>query len=416
MERVARFLRLRNFSTRSLQALVSGLPLRALVPLAAAIFLLFSLLGPVQDMLEGARQPAPVVIRNSLLSGVFALGYAFGLMRRQYWLLGATVLLQFAWIVGHSEPDSGQVLLPLESVPRRLKFDAAGIVLAMVGSYACFLWFMNGTATRYLRARAEIELARQIHQVLVPAVARTVGEYEFVGFSVPSGDVGGDLVDVVTHGTDLWSPRVGGAADGWFGYVADVSGHGVSSGLVMGMFKSALRMRLLQGGPISSLLGDMNAVLFPLKSSAMYVTAACVRGGAGGSLEYAVAGHLPILRVRASNAAVDEITTPQVPVGMFEGFEYKSASLECDSGDMLALLTDGLTEVFDGQERELGMEAVKRLLAGAATEPLAEIANRILAAARAHGAQIDDQTLLLIRRLPIPRQGTRADAIDSLTA
>ena len=111
---------------------------------------------------------------------------------------------------------------------------------------------MNSTAASYLRARAEIELARQIHQVLVPAVARTVGEYEFAGFSAPSGDVGGDLVDVVSHGTDLWSPRAGGAADGWFGYVADVSGHGVSSGLVMGMFKSALRMRLLQGGPISS--------------------------------------------------------------------------------------------------------------------------------------------------------------------
>jgi hypothetical protein len=51
------------------------------------------------------------------------------------------------------------------------------------------------------------------------------------------------------------------------------------------------------------------------------------------------------------------------------------------------------------------MDAVKRLLASAATEPLAEIAKHILAAARAHGAQIDDQTLLLIRRLPGPRQG-----------
>jgi len=35
------------------------------------------------------------------------------------------------------------------------------------------------------------------------------------------------------------------------GYVADVSGHGVGSGVVMGMFKSALRMRARAGGPIA---------------------------------------------------------------------------------------------------------------------------------------------------------------------
>ena len=397
MQRVTRFLRLRNITTRSLQALVRDLPFQALLPLAGAIFLLFTLLGPVLDMLDGARQPAHVVVRNALLSGVIALGYAFGTMRRQYWMLAFAVLVHGALVFGtRGSGDAG--LMPLESVPQRLKYDAAGVIAAMVGSYTCFLWFMNGTAARYLRARAEIELARQIHQVLVPAVASTVGEYEFAGFSAPSGDVGGDLVDVVTHGTDLWSPRAGGAADGWFGYVADVSGHGVSSGVVMGMFKSALRMRLLQGGPISSLLKDMNGVLYPLKNSAMYVTAACVRGGAGASLEYAVAGHLPILRVRAASRLVEEITTPQIPIGMFEGYEFKSASLECGPGDLLALITDGLTEVFDPQEQELGMSGIKRVLAESAARPLSEIADRLLAAARAHGAQIDDQTVLLIRR------------------
>jgi serine phosphatase RsbU (regulator of sigma subunit) len=164
------------------------------------------------------------------------------------------------------------------------------------------------------------------------------------------------------------------------------------------MFKSALRMRLLEGGPIASMLGDLNDVLFPLKSGAMYVTAVCVRGGPGGRLEYAVAGHLPILRVRAGSQAVEQITTPQIPIGMFERFEYQSAELECEPGDLLALITDGLTEVFDGREHEFGIEAVERVLSAAAHLPLREIGDRIIDAARAHGAQVDDQTLLLIRR------------------
>jgi ABC-type methionine transport system permease subunit len=41
---------------------------------------------------------------------------------------------------------------------------------------------------------------------------------------------------------------------------------------------------------------------------------------------------------------------------------------------------------------------VKTLLARLSDQPLREIADRLVAAARAHGAQLDDQTLLFIRR------------------
>src|SRR3954470_67706 len=382
---LSRFTNLSFFNT-SLQALVRELPLRALLPLVMAVALLFSVLGPVTDLLDGARQPFAVVIRNALLAGVIAVGYAFGSMRRNYLIFGVTGIAQVLWIIGSRRMGSPLVPLPLSDVRDRLTFDAMAILLAMIGSYAFFLRFINVTAARYLRVRAEIDLAREIHQVLVPAVRTTIGEFEFFGFSHPSGEVGGDLVDVVA--------LPGG---GWFGYVADVSGHGVSSGVVMGMFKSALRMRLLTGAPIAALLGDLNAVLLPLKSSSMFITMACVRADADGSLEYAVAGHLPILRVSSPAAETQEITTPQIPVGMFEDYAFTSASLTSGPGELLALITDGLTEVFDRRDRELGIEPVKQLLQDSAALPLAEIADRIVSAARDHGAQLDDQTLLLIR-------------------
>ena len=380
-----RFTRWRPFNT-SLQALVREMPLKALLPLALAIGLMFSVLGATTDMLEGARQPANIVIRNSLLSVVISLGYAFGSMRRNLPLLVVTVVVQIAWILGSRRlSGTSHALLPLEAVPARLEHDAAAILLAMVGSYTCFLWFMNGTAARYLRMRTEIDLAHGIHQVLVPAIDTSLGRFEFFGFSAPSGEVGGDLVDVVP----LPDER------GWFGYVADVSGHGVSSGVVMGMFKSALRMRLLHDSPLSGMLDDLNAVLFPLKTGSMFVTAACIRGGGDGPLEFAVAGHLPILKV--THGTVEEITTPQVPIGMFDSYAFTSSTFTCEPGELLVLITDGLTEVFDTQDHELGIEAVKRLVADGATVPLPQLAERIVATARAHGTQIDDQTLLLIR-------------------
>ena len=371
-------------STRSLQALARQLPLPALLPLGAAIFCLFAVLGPVVDVVGGGKMPIPATIRIAVLSGLWAVGYAYGTLRRNWYVFSVTTASHLLWTLGLFH-ETGIAMPARSSAPAELRFDGLGTMLLVIGSYTCFLWFVNGTAARYLRVRAEMDLAHEIHKVLVPAVSGSIGPYEFFGVSDPSGEVGGDLVDVVDSGTH------------WFGYVADVSGHGVSSGVVMGMFKSALRMSLHRGtASISTLLDDLNAVLFPLKSGAMYVTAACVRASVDGAVEFSVAGHLPILRCRGGR--VDELTTPQIPVGMFENYRFTSATVECVPGDLLALLTDGLTEVFDRADRELGIDAVKAIVAASAGRPLSEIAEAIVARARTHGPQLDDQTLLLIRR------------------
>jgi hypothetical protein len=367
--------------------LLEALAWPAFVLLAAAIFLLFCTIGFLLDIMERGRNPAPMLAAMVLFSGAIALLYGYGGIRRRIAPIGIGVVLQIAFSYVLPRAFAGVPGLSGAEATARLRLDAAATLAALMGSYACFLWFINTTAVRYLRVRAEIELAHQIHQVLVPRIAATIGEFEFAGFSSPSGEVGGDLVDVV---------RLGDSTTAWFGYVADVTGHGVSSGLVMGMFKSALRMRLTQPGTLSALLQDLNAVLLPLKSSSMFVTVAGIRATAANALEYTVAGHLPILRVRGG--AVDEITTPQIPVGMFEDHRFVSGTMTCDPGDLFALVTDGLTEVFDGRDQEFGIDGVKRILSANHPRPLHEISDAIVAAARAHGRQLDDQTLLLIRK------------------
>ena len=124
----------------------------------------------------------------------------------------------------------------------------------------------------------------------------------------------------------------------------------------MGMFKSALHMRARAGGSIGALLDDIHAVLMPLKQPQMFVTVACVRGGRGTQVECAVAGHLPILRVRSG--IVEEVTSPQIAVGMLDGTTFSSSCTDCLPGDVFALLTDGLIEVFNRQRDELGFDPV----------------------------------------------------------
>ena len=106
-------------------------------------------------------------------------------------------------------------------------------------------------------------------------------------------------------------------------------------------------------------------------------------------------GHPPILRVRAG--VVTEVAESHIPLGIMPAWNFTSATLDVQPGDLLALVTDGLFEVFDAKDRDFGLEGIKEVLASSADRPLADIASRLLERVRAFGAQLDDQTLLLIR-------------------
>ena len=125
----------------------------------------------------------------------------------------------------------------------------------------------------------------------MPPIDVEIGGFEFRGVSLPSGDVGGDLVDVVDHANDA----------AWTAYVTDVSGHGVPSGVLMGMIKSAMRMALVAPVPLEALLDRLNDVLFELKPPQMYATFAALRRDGRDELSFTLAGHLPILHWRADS-------------------------------------------------------------------------------------------------------------------
>lgn len=364
---------------RSIAALTRLLPARQLIPFWLAIGLTFAVFGILIDVMASGRSTALRLWCNIVLLAVVSMGLVWARMtgRRRIFAVIAAIYPLYTLLVGRNLHD-----LPA-APPARLFLDGAGAMLALMGGYLLFIYFINSSASRYLRARTEIDLASEIHRVLVPRVDRRIGDVDLYGWSFASGAVGGDLVDVVEH------------EGGWLGYIADVSGHGVASGLVMGMFKSAFHARVISDTGLARLLTDLNTILTPLTPPSSFITVACVRG-CGAQIECAVAGHHPVLRVRGSQ--VDEITSPQLAVGMFPDARFEAQTIEWQPGDLLALVTDGLLEVFDAQNRDLGLEWARQMLAAHSDRPLADIADRLLAGARAHGPQLDDQTVLLIRR------------------
>jgi len=150
-------------------------------------------------------------------------------------------------------------------------------------------------------------------------------------------------------------------------------------------------------------------VLTPLSSPATYVTFACVSSSSGmngdsatndgtSRVTYSLAGHLPILHYSAATGGVEERSVSNLPLGMFEGVQFDCGTLDCAPGDILALISDGLTEASNAAEEELGLQPLKALLSANAKRPLPEIISAMRDRALAFGKQTDDQSVLLLRR------------------
>jgi len=253
-------------------------------------------------------------------------------------------------------------------------------------AYVTLMAFMGTQGVRLVRARTELELAEKLQQTLAPPLAVSNAGYEIQGRSVPSSQMGGDLLDAVDdHGAMAC-------------YVADVAGHGIQAGVFMGMVKSSARTALLRPGPLADFLADLNRVLFDIKAgSATYATFACLRCGEGGRVEYSLAGNGPILHYRSQSKTTSELAMEQFPLGLFADATFRSGSVEVDPGDILVLLTDGLPEVTNVNDEQFGMERIEKIVAQNARGSLGDLMETLFAAVRAHGPQTDDETLVLVR-------------------
>src|SRR6266446_4716828 len=131
------------------------------------------------------------------MSGVFPTLYALSgfVLKKNVWkafLPLFAVHFMLMQLVARAFPDGPRpVQMSAEEIARlqsRLNMDGL--------AYFCFVYVSVTEARRYFRVHLEMELATEIHHVIVPPIEMKMGAFEFYGRSVPSGEVGGDLIDV----------------------------------------------------------------------------------------------------------------------------------------------------------------------------------------------------------------------------
>jgi serine phosphatase RsbU (regulator of sigma subunit) len=205
-------------------------------------------------------------------------------------------------------------------------------------------------AVEWARVQQDLNAAREIQRSLLPQQMKEISGYSVAIRSSTCYEVGGDYVDIVSlpDGGEIM-------------VVADVAGKGLASAIVATSFRSAFRAMALAGLPLAELTARMNQHHYGEGQEARrrYVTAIFLKlNPETHTVEVVNAGHNPGFLISEGNK-VHEIKASGTPIGLVPMMEYSSETLAFQPGSRLLFYTDGLTEVFHGDD-EFGPE---RLLA-----------------------------------------------------
>jgi len=241
------------------------------------------------------------------------------------------------------------------------------------------------------RFEAELRLAREIQQSLLPQSLLEMKGFSFTVYSKQSELVGGDYYDIIK--LDEHKALVA---------IADVVGKGVSAAILMSNLQASLRamittLRLNQIN-LKVMVSDLNRLIYESTTAERYITAVfAVIDNSSGELSTIVCGHpRPILA--SANGQYSELPTSGVPLGVIPNYDFIPSDVKFTSGSSIIFYTDGLSEAVSGGHMlgAKGVENFVRMLAGEGSNPqsieatLSSIAGLTVT---------DDVTVVMVKRL-----------------
>jgi serine phosphatase RsbU (regulator of sigma subunit) len=236
----------------------------------------------------------------------------------------------------------------------------------------------------------QLETAREVQSRLFPHSSPDLSGYDIAGICLPASEIGGDYFDYIP----LSRKRLGLA-------VADVSGHGISSALVMTAFRALLRTKARGRSGPANIVNSINRLLPEFTGNNHFVTVLyAILDSTSGSLTYISCGHPPPLLMHI-NGEVELLEQHNTALGIFPNSDCVVKQKQMAKGDILALYTDGITELMNQQGEAFGIERLAQALKENQGLASAELVNRVIEATQGftdYPSFRDDLTLVIVQR------------------
>ncbi|MEW4526853.1 PP2C family protein-serine/threonine phosphatase [Maioricimonas sp. JC845] len=207
----------------------------------------------------------------------------------------------------------------------------------------------------YSQIDRELKVVADIQQALLPREMPEIPGLDLAAYYRTSRHAGGDYYDFFPLPDGKWGLLI-----------ADVSGHGAPSAVVMAITHSIAHLYPSQKDPPGKLLSFVNQHLTERYTGSLgaFVTAFyAVYDPATRELTYSSAGHNPPRVTRACQRSVEVLDRARkVPLGFMEDVEYPSATTRLEPGDRLILYTDGITEATSPDGELFGVRRLDGVL------------------------------------------------------
>lgn len=233
----------------------------------------------------------------------------------------------------------------------------------------------------------ELKTASSIQRRLLPAAPTGIPGFTFVGKNQPCRTVSGDYYD--------FAIRPNGKM---YFVIGDVSGKGVTAGLMMAGLQVAFRIFSKTDPDPASLVTQLNVALKENLPQSKFVTLFLGRlDTVTGHIEYVNAGHTPPLLLQKSGAR--ELGDSDLLLGVISRAEFVNRELQLDPGDSLILFTDGVTEARNSAGIDLGSNTIAVALEkmhGAPADAISTAVNDTVLTHVGDEENLDDDVTLLV--------------------
>jgi sigma-B regulation protein RsbU (phosphoserine phosphatase) len=233
----------------------------------------------------------------------------------------------------------------------------------------------------------EIAEARAIQEGFLPKEIPQLPGYEIAATWQSARVVGGDYFDVLSFKDETLGLCI-----------ADVAGKGMPAALLMSNLQAAVRGLASPSLPPNELCVRLNSLLCRNVASDRFVTLFYAQlDGPSRRLHYVTAGHNPPV-VMHQDGSHDRLQQGGGVLGIFPNQKFELGCVDLQSGDILVLFTDGVTEARSVDDEEFGDQRLLGVLTETRGAGAREIQRQILLAASefSQGLWHDDATVLVL--------------------
>lgn len=239
----------------------------------------------------------------------------------------------------------------------------------------------------------EMQLAKKIQTILLPDNPSIKG-YDISAQMITADEVGGDYYDIINANDSDWI------------LIGDVSGHGVSAGLIMMMVQTCIQIMLKISPDIkpSSLITSINRTVsnnIGKLGEDKYMTLTAVVSSGNSELNFSGL-HQDIMIYRAKSEDIEIIETNGIWIGISDNIEglLEDQKITLDKDDSILLFTDGITEALDKSDNLFSNERLQNTFKKLGKKSADEIKDGILNELNDYECN-DDVSLVVMKRILI---------------